>query len=417
MAKLLEYEAKRLLQAAGIATPSGKPAASVREALAIAEEIGYPVALKAQVPAGGRGKAGGIAFAGDARELAERAGALFGHTIQRHAVRSLLVERRLAIEAEHYLAVLSNPAARAPTVIFARKGGIDVEDTARDDAVSCDVDLTVGFRLHHALDLIRRAGISGRVLVALAQVAVRLFEVYRRNDCMLAEINPLAMTAQGPVAADARFDLDDDALFRHPDFTSEEAGDVGARTRTPLESIAARIDANDHRGSAHFIQIDPTGALAASEGRVSIGFDGVGTGVSLTTLDELVPLGFLPKNFCDTSGNPTASKLYRITRVILAQPDIEGYVFISCLSSQQLDNTARGIVKAFKEVFPGGQPNIPCVLCFRGAWDETALALFDEHGIADSPWVRLMGRDTTEREVASAFRDLHARWRSREIAA
>jgi len=141
------------------------------------------------------------------------------------------------------------------------------------------------------------------------------------------------------------------------------------------------------------------------------------TGVSLTTLDELVPLGFLPKNFCDTSGNPTASKLYRITRVILAQPDIEGYVFISCLSSQQLDNTARGIVKAFKEVFPGGQPNIPCVLCFRGAWDETALALFDEHGIADSPWVRLMGRDTTEREVASAFRDLHARWRSREIAA
>ena len=85
------------------------------------------------------------------------------------------------------------------------------------------------------------------------------------------------------------------------------------------------------------------GAYAA--GKISIGFDGVGTGVSLATLDELVPLGFMPRNFCDTSGNPTASKLYRITRVILAQPDIEGYVFVSCLSSQQLDNTARGIVK------------------------------------------------------------------------
>src|ERR1044072_1718487 len=89
-----------------------------------------------------------------------------------------------------------------------------------------------------------------------------------------------------------------------------------------------------------------------------------------------------------SSGNPTASKMYRITRVILSQPDIEGYVFVTPLSSQQLDNTARGIVKAVKEIYPDGQPNIPCVLCFRGAWDETALAMFEQHGIARSPLVR-----------------------------
>jgi hypothetical protein len=102
--------------------------------------------------------------------------------------------------------------------------------------------------------------------------------------------------------------------------------------------------------------------------------------------------------------------------VILSQPDIEGYVFVTPLSSQQLDNTARGIVKAFKELYLDGRPNIPCVLSFRGAWDETALAMFEEHGIAQSPLVRLLGRDSTERDVAVAFRELHREWRSGALA-
>ena len=106
---------------------------------------------------------------------------------------------------------------------------------------------------------------------------------------------------------------------------------------------------------------------------------------------------------CDLRGNNDI--------LILSQPDIEGYVFITPLSSQQLDNTARGIVKAFKELYPTGMPNIPCVLCFRGAWDETALAMFEQHGLTKSPWVRLLGRDETERDVAVAFRELHTRWR------
>jgi succinyl-CoA synthetase beta subunit len=414
MAKLLEFEAKRLLRSMGISIPVGKIATSPEEATVIAGEIGYPVALKAQIRAGKRGKAGAIQFAANAQEVAAHSHNLIGKTVYGHTVREVLVEQRLDILREHYLAVLSNPETQTPTVIFASKGGIDIEEHAAgasDGVVTCDVDLTDGFRVYHALDLIRRGGVTGRALPALAQMAVKLFEVYRRYDCMLAEINPVAMTAKGPVAADARVTIDDDALFRHPDLGIAESGEVGDRPRTMLENIAAKIDAHDHRGSTHFVQIDPDGALAAAEGKISIGFDGVGTGVSLATMDELVPRGFLPKNFCDTSGNPTASKMYRITRVILAQPDIEGYVFVSCLSSQQLDNTARGIVKAFKEIYPRGQPNIPCVFCFRGAWDETALAMFEQHGIAKSPLVRMLGRDSTERDVAETFRILHAHWR------
>jgi succinyl-CoA synthetase beta subunit len=417
MAKLVEYEGKRLLRLAGIATPAGDVATSEAEAAAVAGKIGYPVAIKAQIAAGKRGLAGGIQFAQNEQELRKHAGALLGHTLHGRTIGKLLVEQRADIRAEHYLGVISNPATKTPTVIFAKQGGIDVETTHHGDGVAThDVDLTIGFRQHHALDLLRKAGISGPTLTPLARMAVQLYAVYRGHDCMLAEINPVAITPKGPVALDARVDVDDDALFRHPDIAIEGSAEIGDRPRTEIERIAAKIDEFDHRGSAHFIQIDPTGELAKAQGKISIGFDGVGTGVSLAVLDELVAEGFLPKNFCDSSGNPTASKMYRITRVILSQPDIEGYVFVTPLSSQQLDNTARGIVKAFKELYLDGRPNIPCVLSFRGAWDETALAMFEEHGIAQSPLVRLLGRDSTERDVAVAFRELHREWRSGALA-
>jgi succinyl-CoA synthetase beta subunit len=415
MARLHEFEAKALFAEAGIPTPPGKIVASAVEASAAGDEIGYPVVLKAQVRAGGRGKAGGIRFADDRAAATAAAVALLGSSLHGHAVDRLLVERKLDIEREHYLGVFSNPAIRAPTLIFAEAGGVDVEEAlARGDGVATmDIDLIEGVRPYMTLDMLRKAGVKGATLMPLALIATRLFEVYRRYDCTIAEINPVALTERGAMAVDARISIDDDALFRHPELGLEASEEVGDRPPTAFERIAARIDAHDHRGSAHFVQIDPDGSLAAAEGKVSIGFDGVGTGVSLATMDELVPLGFLPMNFCDTSGNPTASKLYRITRVILSQPGIEGYVFVSCLSSQQLDNTARGIVKAFKELYreTGGQPNLPCVLCFRGAWDETALAMFEQHGIAKGRWVRLLGRDATERDVALAFRNLHAEWR------
>ncbi len=413
MAKLVEHEGKRLLHLAGIEIPVGNVATGVAEAAAIADKIGYPVAIKAQISAGNRGLAGGILFATNGQELNERASALLGRTLHGRQIQKILIEQWLKIEDEHYLGVFSNPSTKTPTVIFARHGGVDVEAARHGDGVaSHDVDLTVGFRQHHALDMLRLAGISGRTLAPMARMAVQLYRVYRDFDCTLAEINPVAITARGAVAVDARIELDDDARFRHADVAIDDHDiEIGDRPRTEIERIAAKIDEFDHRGSAHFIQIDPTGELAKAQGKISIGFDGVGTGVSLIALDELVSEGFLPKNFCDSSGNPTASKMYRITRVILSQPDIEGYVFVTPLSSQQLDNTARGIVKAFKELYPDGQPNIPCVLCFRGAWDETALAMFEQHGIAKSSLVRLLGRDATERDVAVAFRELHRAWR------
>jgi succinyl-CoA synthetase beta subunit len=415
VARLMEHQGKALLAASGIAVPRGALAGSVDEAAAIAADLSYPVALKAQIAAGKRGLAGGIRFAADEGALRAAAASLLASTIHGERVAMLRIERKAAIRRELYLAIVSDPAERAPVAVFSGTGGVDVE-AAGPGVIVRAIDIRRGVAFHWALDFLRGEELDGPTLVALARVLVQLYQVYRRHECTLAEINPLALTEEGLVALDARINLDDDALFRHPDLGIARVEEVGGRLPTRLEAIAAKIDEHDHRGSAHFVQIDPDGAIARAEGKIPIGFDGVGTGVSLTVMDELVPLGFLPMNFCDTSGNPSGAKLYRVTKVILSQPGIEGYVFACCLSSQQLDVTARGLIKAFKEIYGRGgtvAPNIPCVFSFRGAWDETAIALFERHGLSASPWIRVLGRDSTERTLAQEFAGLHRAWRAR----
>ncbi|NIN70032.1 MAG: hypothetical protein GTO63_36195, partial [Anaerolineae bacterium] len=254
--------------------------------------------------------------------------------------------------------------------------------------------------------------LGGREMLTLANLFTRLYQVYREYDCKLAEINPLALTDEGPVALDARVDIDDDALSRQTTLDIDFAEEAGERAATLLEIAAATIDEDDHRGTVHFVQTDPDASYARTTGKIPVGLDAVGAGTGLTIMDELVPLGYYPINFCDSSGNPVGSKFYRITKVILSQPQIEGYLFVSCVSSQQLDNAARGLIKALKELYPqtGGQPNIPCVVLFRGGWDDVAVDLFQQHSITDGRWIRVLGRDTTEKETADIFDALYKEW-------
>ena len=419
MAKLLEHEGKRIFAKAGLPVPRGEVADSPEAVVRIASAIGYPVVLKAQIQAGRRGKAGGVVFANDDDEALRLGRELLGRTLHGYAVEKLLVEEKVEVQRELYVSVFSDPSRRAPAVILSTLGGVGIEEAIAEGGSGIaigEVDILRGVAPYWGMNLARRLDLDNKEVVEIGKIVSNLYRVYREYDCTLAEINPLAVTPRGILALDARINIDDDSVFRHRELGLVESEETGDRLPTELELVAARIDVDDHRGSAHFIQIDPDGSIARSQGKVSIGFDGVGTGVSLTAMDELVPLGFFPRNFCDTSGNPVASKLYRITKVILSQPQVEGYIFISCLSSQQLDNTARGIVKAFKEIYrnSGFQPNIPCVFCFRGAWDETAITMFEEHGLTSSPWVRIMGRDATERDVARSFQELYRRWKERD---
>jgi len=416
MARLYEYQGKELLRGMGIPVPRGRVARDPIEAAKIAQEIGLPVAVKAQVLTGKRGKSGGIRFAVTLEEVRTAARALFRESIHAIPVEAILVEERLEIRREIYLAVTADPSRRQPVVLISLTGGVDIEETAAQDprrVSQAPINIREGLLDHAARNILRKTpGATSADIVGLAPVLCDLYRTYRQFDCKLVEVNPLALTPAGPVAADARVDIDDDAIWRHPELGLRMTEETG-RAPTPLEVIAGTIDEGDHRGTAHFIQLDPDGSLARDLGKIPVAFDCVGTGASLTTMDELVPLGYYPVNFADTSGNPSASKMYRITKVILAQPQIQGYLFISCISSQQLDNTARGIVAALKELFPatGGQPNIPMLFAFRGAYDEEAVQVFRDHGIASSPWVELLGRDVDERDAARAFHKLHRRWR------
>lgn len=416
MARLYEYQGKDLFRGAGIPVPRGRLTRDPVEAAKIAQEIGLPVAVKAQVLAGKRGKAGGIRFAATLEEVRMLSRALLRESVHGVPVEAVLVEERLEIRREAYLAVTADPSRRQPVVLVCLQGGVEIEETAAQDPariLQAPINIREGLPEHIARNIIRRApGATSADLLSLSLVLCNLYRVYRQYDCKLAEINPVALTPRGPVAADARVDIDDDAIWRHPELGLHVAEETG-RAPTPLEIIAGTIDHGDHRGTAHFVQLDPDGSLCRQLGKIPVAFDCVGTGASLTTMDELVPLGFYPVNFADTSGNPSASKMYRITKVILSQAPIQGYVFFSCISSQQLDNTARGIVAAMKELFPAtaGRPNIPMLFAFRGAYDEEAIQVFRDHGIAASPWVTLLGRDVDERGAARAFRDLHRRWR------
>ncbi len=412
MARLYEHQGKDLLAASGIAIPRGRVVTSPEQAASAAREIGGPVVLKVQVLAGKRGKAGGVRSATSPAEAAKIAEALLSLPFGGARVEKLLVEEKLTVQREAYAAVTADPTARQPVVLFSLAGGGDVEEQA-GAVVTVPVDILQGLPDYAARNIVRRAsGATGADIILFAPLLVSLYRVYRAYDCKLAEINPVAVTSAGLVAADARLDIDEDALFRHPTLPLAAGEEVGDRPPTPLEIAAAQIDRGDHRGTAHFVQLYLEGTAVEAEGKVPIALDCVGTGASLTLMDELLPLGYSPVNFADTSGNPPASKMYRATKVILSQPKIRGYIFLSCISSQQLDNTARGIIAALRDLYPatGGQPNIPMLFVFRGAWDAEALQLFHEHGIARFPHVRLLGRDVTEAEAAAAFHQLYTSW-------
>jgi succinyl-CoA synthetase beta subunit len=420
MAKLLEYEGKEILKRFKVAVPCGQVARTLNDAETVAGEIGYPVALKAQVYTGKRGKAGGVRFAADGNELRQAVEDLLGARIHGLLVDCLLIEKKATISQELYVGVTADQKLRSPVLIVTAAGGMDVEAVAGESPLAIlkfPVDILRGVQVHDTLNLVSQLScLDSHEKMQVAQVLVTLYEIYRKHDCTLIEVNPLAITPEGPVALDVRIDVDDDSVSRQPDLHLESAEQVGDRCSTLLEQVAGQIDANDHRGTVHFVQIDPDLTYARDHNLIPIGFDCVGAGASLTMMDELVPYGYYPINFCDSSGNPVGSKLYRITKVIFSQPGIQGYVFVSCISSQQLDNTARGIIKALLELYPlsGGQPDIPTVLAFRGAWDEEAIQLLDRTGISRGRWVQVFGRTATEEIIAESFNNLHRDWQRTE---
>ena len=269
-------------------------------------------------------------------------------------VEAVLVEEKIAIEREFFLSFAIDDAARAPVIIFAPGGGSGIEERAASTRrIACDVKRGPGIQLSTKRP--GRADFHPTHATQLAESIRKLFAAARSVEARSLEINPLVLTKDGQfVAADCRITIDDYAVARHPELKIEIAREFD-HPPTALERVAYAVEQNDHRGTFYFAQL---ATAAAKDSKGLVGFHGAGGGGSMMSMDAIVNAGFTIANFTDTSGNPSASKVYRASRIILAQPDLVGYFGSgSGVASQEQYWSAYGLAKAFWELdldIPGG---------------------------------------------------------------
>jgi len=331
--KLFEFEAKNILQKYGIATPQGNIAGNSDETQAIATEIGKPVVLKSQILVSGRGKADGIVFVDEAADVKKAASNLIGSTIKEFVVKSLLVEERLNIIKQFYASVAIDRQARRYLVLASTNGGVDIEQIALSspDKISRYwVNPAVGFSKHVAESIITRfSDMNKQDATEFASIISTLYKVAVDYDAELVEINPLAKTASGEfVAADARITIDDNALFRHPEFTDRSSLRVDD---TSLETEARR---------QNLAYVDLTG---------DIGIIGNGAGLVMTTLDLVDLFGGRPANFLDIGGGAQIEVIKQSVMLVMSKPEVKA-VLINILGGiTRCDLVARGIIEGLNE--------------------------------------------------------------------
>jgi succinyl-CoA synthetase beta subunit len=353
---LLEYQGKQLFKKHGVPVPDGAHAASVREAVEAAEELGFPVVIKAQVQIGGRGKAGGIKLANDRDEAEEHAGAILGMDIRGFTVHELYVERASEIDEEYYAAIVFDRAAKKPMAMLSRMGGMDVEAVAETDPEAMrmlHVDPLVGFQDFHGRRLAFESRIAEDVIRPVGTMLATLYDVFVREDATLVEVNPLLITKQREVVAlDAKVTIDANALFRHPDIA--ELRDVSAED--PQERMAKE------RGLT-YVKLDG-----------NVGILGNGAGLVMSTLDVVAQAGGRPANFLDAGGGSKAEAITSAVEVILSDEKVSAVLFNIFGGITRCDEVARGLIEAFDQI----KPEVPFVVRLDGTNDKEGRALLAE---------------------------------------
>lgn len=396
MVRLFEYQGKGLLKEAGVPVPPGGIVSSVTDAEEKAEEIGDAVAIKSQIWATGRLKAGGIKFADTPEEARKAAEDLLGTTIKGYEVGDILVEKKLDIEKEFYCSMIVDDSykVKGPKFILSSEGGVDVEQIAEETPEKIsefDVNYEKGLRPYHVAQLAHNLGLEKEIFRPLSNVGVGLYNVFKNYNARSAEINPLVMTEDGELyAADCRIAMDDASAYRHPEFDFEVPRDM-ARKPTEFEKIGWGIEAEDYRGVAYFTQMNPE--PPEDRGNGYIAFHSIGGGGAMKSADVLMRHNFKLANYTDTSGNPTASKVYRVTRVALSQPGIEGFMMMgSTIANQDQWHHAHGFVKAIREEL-GDKEDFPVIMLICGNKEKESIEIL-KNGLEDLPiHLEVYGRD------------------------
>lgn len=329
--KLFEHEAKEIFSKYEIPIPNGGLANSPAQARETAKRVKAPVAVKAQVLVAGRGRAGGILFANSPREAELSSRKLLGAKIRDLRVQSVLVEEKLPIRKELYFGITLDRSSRSYVAIASSEGGVEIEETAAttpEKIVKTFVDPLYGFRPYHARQIAKKLGYMGNQMRELAVIFLKLYRVAMDYDAELCEMNPLIETTEGKfVAADTRLIIDDNALYRHPDFQRRliEKGEAGL---TPQE-LEAR------KSGLAYVKLDG-----------NIGVIGNGAGLVMATLDAIQLYGGNPANFLDVGGGASSDKMAAALNLVLSDPHVE-VVFINVLGGiTRCDEIAKGILEA-----------------------------------------------------------------------
>jgi len=329
--KLFEHEAKTIFSKYKIPTPRGELVTSPARALEIAAKINAPVAVKAQVLVAGRGKAGGILFPTSLRDVELAAKKLLSKEIKGFKVRSVLVEEKVPIQRELYFGVAVDRSNRCYVAIASSEGGMEIEEVAAatpEKIVRVFIDPLQGFHLPHARRIAKRLGYSGSQMQNLAAIFLKLCNVALDCDAELAEMNPLVETPEGKfVAADARLIVDDNALYRHPEFRGRLM-EEGEAELLPLELEARKS------------------GLAYVKLGGNVGVIGNGAGLVMATLDAIQLYGGSPANFLDVGGGASADVMASALNLVFSDPGVD-VVFINILGGiTRCDEVARGILEA-----------------------------------------------------------------------
>ena len=335
-----EYQAKAVLAKFGVPVAHGLPAFSVEEAVKAAKELGGPVwVVKAQIHAGGRGKAGGVKVVKSVEDVEKEAKRLLGSTLVTHqtgpkgkVVNRIYVEEGSAIEKEFYLSMLVDRESSRVAIVASTEGGMDIEKVAHDTPekiVTITVDPVANICPHHVRRLSKALGLDARSAKQMSPMLTNLYHAFVDSDMALLEINPLVVTKDKKLLClDAKVGFDDNALFRHPDI---------AALRDETEEDAKEIEASKY--DLNYIALDG-----------EIGCMVNGAGLAMATMDIIKLYGMAPANFLDVGGGATTEKVTAAFKIITSDPNVKGILVNIFGGIMKCDVIAEGVVTAVKEV-------------------------------------------------------------------
>lgn len=346
--KLYEYQAKQFFRQRKIPVPEGIVCETTEQVLLAYEKMGGNVVLKSQALAGGRGKAGGIKFPENSNEACQMASELLSTPLQGVPVEKLLVERRLDIEKEYYLGFITDTDHACPLLMFSTEGGVDIEELARtrpDSIKKVFIDPFHGLPLFKVRYPLKEAGVPVLLIDPLIRISAELYRLYWDMDGELIEINPLAITRDGkPFAADAKFNIDNSALYRQPAVPTPE--------KKPVEARASAVQLS-------FVQLDG-----------NIGILSNGAGLTMATMDHIHLAGGKPANFLDCGQRIIEQGVRDGLSFILENPKVTA-IFINIFAGgPRCDVIADKIVQAVEELESQGRMGIPVVACLQGRFME-----------------------------------------------